>query len=231
MFDDGNDDFFSSEDIFGSGNTGNSDSNGGSLGDSSGWGSSQSDDESYDLSSLGTTEDTSGNSGFGESNTNSRKNTIKYAIIILVALVLLIFLITGLRKWLDKDANNQRDIGASNTTVETSDTVQSGTSTVGTVGGSWVEFNGTSSFEFSSQIESTFTATNIRYFASVANSYEDKSIKAVVTGNVSGLVGSYEMEIPYDMASGLSVGVSFKCYYKIADAGEYKVVTGITYKQ
>ena len=224
MFD-SDDDFFSSGDIFGtSGDDSDSDDDGSSSG------------ESYNLDDL-MIPDSPSDSGVGLGTGEEKekgKEVLKYAIIAIIGLVILLIVTTGIRK-LDsskrEDTKPKREV----TTVKDKDgynkdsevTSSTNNSESNTSGGGWTKFESYSSFEFSNEIESTFTVTGIEYYATVSNSYNDKSVKAVLTGNISGLVGTYMMEVPYDKAENISIGLSFKCYYKIADSGKYKVVTGI----
>ncbi len=228
MFDN-DDDFFSSEGIFGTSNQNSSDTGNSSFGG-----------ESYNLDDLmlpGSDSVETNNNGNGLSFGDGKakgKEVLKYAIIAIIGLVILLIVAIGVRKLGSskrEDTKPKKEV----TTVKDKDgynkdsEVPSSTnnSESNTSGGGWTKFESYSSFEFSNEIESTFTVTGIEYYATVSNSYNDKSVKAVLTGNISGLVGTYMMEVPYDKAENISIGLSFKCYYKIADSGKYKVVAGI----
>lgn len=70
----------------------------------------------------------------------------------------------------------------------------------------WIKFTSTDGLTFEDSAESSFTITNIEYFAKVVNSQNDKIVKCVLKGNISGLVGTYEIEIPYSESLNLSIG-------------------------
>lgn len=93
----------------------------------------------------------------------------------------------------------------------------------------WVQVSIDNQINFDSTIESSFTVTNIRHYALVTNKNNDKQLKSLVTGNISGLVGTYEIEIPFDKAQNLSVGAVFEVSYKITELNGYSVISGIKY--
>lgn len=78
-------------------------------------------------------------------------------------------------------------------------------------------------------VESTFTITDLRHYGMVSNTNNDKQIKSVVKGNISGLVGTYEMELPTYKAMKLSVGTSFKITYQLQEQNGYKIIGDIQY--
>lgn len=78
-------------------------------------------------------------------------------------------------------------------------------------------------------IESNFTITELKHYAMVTSSQNDKQVKSIAKGNISGLVGTYEMEIPTYMALKLSVGNSFKIKYQLKEQNGYKLIGDIQY--
>lgn len=83
----------------------------------------------------------------------------------------------------------------------------------------WIKFSNTDELTFEGSAESSFTVTNIEYFAKVVNSQNDKIVKCVLKGNISGLVGTYEVEIPYSNSLSLSVGniLNIRYTYHVAN--------------
>lgn len=81
----------------------------------------------------------------------------------------------------------------------------------------WIAFNDNLNLEFNLEAEADFTVTSIQNYVKVANADNDKIIKSVVKGNISGLVGTYEIELPYDKASKLDTGTLIKMKYRYCE--------------
>ena len=81
----------------------------------------------------------------------------------------------------------------------------------------WIAFNDNLNLEFNLEAEADFTVTSIQNYVKVANADNDKIIKSVVKGNISGLVGTYEVELPYDKASKLDTGTLIKMKYRYCE--------------
>lgn len=93
--------------------------------------------------------------------------------------------------------------------------------------GGWDEIE-LSELAFSSVINGDFTVTSIKAYVKDSKTGE-KTVKAVVTGGISGLSGTYELEIPYSKAEKLVVGDSFSVKYRIAKLNDYTIVGDISY--
>lgn len=93
--------------------------------------------------------------------------------------------------------------------------------------GGWDEIE-LSELAFSNVINGDFTVTSIKAYVKDSKTGE-KTVKAVVTGGISGLSGTYELEIPYSKAEKLSVGDSFSVKYRIAKLNDYTIVGDISY--
>lgn len=93
--------------------------------------------------------------------------------------------------------------------------------------GGWDEIE-LSELAFSNVINGDFTVTSIKAYVKDSKTGE-KTVKAVVTGGVSGLSGTYELEIPYSKAEKLAVGDSFSVKYRIAKLNDYTIVGDISY--
>ena len=93
--------------------------------------------------------------------------------------------------------------------------------------GGWDEIE-LSELAFSNVINGDFTVTSIRAYVKDSKTGE-KTVKAVVTGGISGLSGTYELEIPYSKAEKLAVGDSFSVKYRIAKLNDYTIVGDISY--
>lgn len=93
--------------------------------------------------------------------------------------------------------------------------------------GGWDEIE-LSELAFSNVINGDFTVTSIKAYVKDSKTGE-KTVKAVVTGGISGLSGTYELEIPYSKAEKLSVGDSFSVKYRIAKLNDYTIMGDISY--
>lgn len=93
--------------------------------------------------------------------------------------------------------------------------------------GGWDEIE-LSELAFSNVINGDFTVTSIKAYVKDSKTGE-KTVKAVVTGGISGLSGTYELEIPYSKAEKLAVGDSFSVKYRIAKLNNYTIVGDISY--
>lgn len=93
--------------------------------------------------------------------------------------------------------------------------------------GGWDEIE-LSELAFSNVINGDFTVTSIKAYVKDSRTGE-KTVKAVVTGGISGLSGTYELEIPYSKAEKLAVGDSFSVKYRIAKLNDYTIVGDISY--
>lgn len=93
--------------------------------------------------------------------------------------------------------------------------------------GGWDEIE-LSELAFSNVINGDFTVTSIKAYVKDSKTGE-KAVKAVVTGGISGLSGTYELEIPYSKAEKLAVGDSFSVKYRIAKLNDYTIVGDISY--
>ena len=93
--------------------------------------------------------------------------------------------------------------------------------------GGWDEIE-ISELAFSNVINGDFTVTSIKSYVKDSKTGE-KTVKAVVTGGISGLSGTYELEIPYSKAEKLAVGDSFSVKYRIAKLNDYTIVGDISY--
>lgn len=77
----------------------------------------------------------------------------------------------------------------------------------------WKIFSGVD-VEFDRENEASFTVIDIKSYVNVGNSSDVIKTKSIVKGNISGLVGDFEIEMPYTKASYLNKGTVLKIKYK-----------------
>lgn len=99
----------------------------------------------------------------------------------------------------------------------------------GSAVGGWTKLDQYTSLNEGTLITSSFTITDITFYATAVNGQADKQVKTVLTGNISGLVGTYQIEVPYTTGGKLSIGNSFDISYNLIEANGYKVIDGIVY--
>ena len=154
---------------------------------------------------------------------NNDKNKIIKTSVIAIGVGLLIILVafglTRVNPSKKTKTPNKKISSNTNTAVSNLSTKESG----------WVQFALDEPIVFETVIKSSFTVTSIKHFARVSNDNNDKQVKSIVTGNISGLVGTYELEIPFDKAQYLSIGSVFEVSYKIIEMNGYAVVSGVEY--
>lgn len=101
--------------------------------------------------------------------------------------------------------------------------------TIGTVEASWKVFTQGPEKELDSVVDSNFTVTSIQHVAKVVNEKNDIMIKSVVKGNISGLVGTYEVDIPYEKAKYLEIGTVFNIKYHYTVENGMRIIGEIEY--
>ena len=159
-------------------------------------------------------------------NDSGDKNKIIKTAIFAIGAGLLIVIIAFSVNRVGRNKSNK----SSNTTTKKQ--VEKSVSDIATVSqrkNDWVQFGTDDVIEFETTLTSSFTITEIKHYALVTNSSNDKQLKSVLKGNISGLVGTYEIEIPFEKAQKLDVGTVFEVSYKMKKLNGYSVISSIEY--
>lgn len=223
---DGSNDPFGFDDFNLSGDPGDSD--GGNYdfdGDDFSFGGNDTDDK-IDIDSFDGDLDDIGNGHDNTPNNSGDKNKIIKTAISAIGAGLLIVIIAFSINRVGSNKGNKRS------NVTTKKQVEKSVSNVNTVSqkkNDWVQFRADDVIEFETTITSSFTITEIKHYALVTNSSNDKQLKSVLTGNISGLVGTYEIEVPFEKAQKLDVGTVFEVSYKMKKLNGYSVISSIEY--
>ena len=94
----------------------------------------------------------------------------------------------------------------------------------------WMEFNSSSEIVFQEDYkELVFTVTGVHHYVKQEGT-NALSIKTTLTGSLSGMSGSYEMDIPYDKGSLISVGTEFTVKVQLGEYNGRTVIGEISYK-
>lgn len=161
---------------------------------------------------------------------DSRKSILKTAFIsigvgaVIILVALFIFARVGKGPTEPKSTPTQRPVQTQTPSNQVVEPPSQATSY-----NNWVEFRSEYDTDFSTVISSTFTVTNIQNFACVVNENNDKIVKSIITGNISGLIGTYEAEIPYDIGRHITLGTTVKCEYSLWAQDGVKVIGGIKF--
>lgn len=93
----------------------------------------------------------------------------------------------------------------------------------------WQSVSDIGDISIGKEISAVFTVTDVRNFVKFVNSNNDFELKTVVTGNLSGFTGSYELNIPFSKGSKLNVGDTFDVGVQIGNYHDKTVVCEIKY--
>jgi len=94
---------------------------------------------------------------------------------------------------------------------------------------SWKEFTQGLENDIDNVISSNFTVTSIQHFAKVVNDKNVVIVRSVVKGNISGLVGTYEIVLPYKKARYLKIGSVFDIKYHYVVENGIMIIDEIEY--
>lgn len=94
----------------------------------------------------------------------------------------------------------------------------------------WIEITSGENVVFSENYaEMTFTITNIKHLTRVVDTNKNLVIKTTLQGSISGLPGTYELDIPYNKGVKLVVGSNFTVYVQLGSFNGKTVVGEIRY--
>lgn len=92
----------------------------------------------------------------------------------------------------------------------------------------WTEIDPDKNIRFSDPISADFTPTNVRHYVKTTTTGEIE-VKSIVTGSISGLTGTYELEIPYSQGCLLERGQYFNVTYRIGEMNGQQIISDIVY--
>ena len=97
----------------------------------------------------------------------------------------------------------------------------------------WTEITSSENVVFNENTtEMTFTVTGITHKARAVDASETLVVKTTLTGSISGLPGTYELDIPYDKGvkiESLGIGTQFTVHVQLGSYNGRTVVGNITY--
>ena len=211
-------DFDFEDDIFGSSNSSDSDFD---IGLSDGFGpSNDSDSEFGDFGSSSEQHEVS----------DGKSQVIKQAAVIAIIGILLIALGFGLVKWLTGGNKDDVKQPQQQQQVVTTQPNNPQTQVSNQSNNGWNKFSSADNLVFyEDRMAAEFTITAINHYVKVVDSENNLSVKTVLTGSISGFIGTYELEVPYYKGCQLSVGNHFKVQVQVGESNGKLVVGDIQY--
>lgn len=143
--------------------------------------------------------------------------SVKKAAILLgiagFAVVVIVFIIASSVKNGSKPSNPAKE--SENVAASSQITVTSNTN--------WIELSSKDKVTVKEALKGTFTVAEVKSYARVTDGTNHSiQTKSIVKGTIGGLVGLYEIEIPYDKALYLGIGNTFEVEYDILTAENMK---------
>lgn len=94
----------------------------------------------------------------------------------------------------------------------------------------WVRISVDEDMKFNALKDSEFTVINISHFAKIVNENGDKVVKSTIKGYISGLIGTYEVDIPYDKAKYIKEGTILKVEYSYTMRDDNIILNEINFR-
>ena len=85
-----------------------------------------------------------------------------------------------------------------------------------------IEFN-------SEKVSCSFTITGIEHQVRVVSNVSELQVRTILTGNLSGFTGSYQIEVPYSKGCLLSIGKMFNVEVEVGSKDDFTVIGTISY--
>ena len=189
------------------------------------------------------------NGGSGaENNTVSKSNgTVKLAVItcaVCFIVLIVIFVIWSNLGKDDKDTSKQNVSDTQveqvvtdnkNSTTQGSEQKQENVPTVAPVipnntvekADAWVEIDLSTVGTISQPIPGYFTVTEVKTYAKLKGNENGNYLKSILYGNITSLQGTYELVIPTESASKVSVGDVISIEYSTVNIGDKKILVDI----
>lgn len=89
----------------------------------------------------------------------------------------------------------------------------------------WTVIEADKTINLDSEVTAVFTVTGIKHLAKQTG--VETAVKSVATGSISGLSGTYDIELPYSLARFVTVGNTLKLKYKIGQINGQSVVSDL----
>lgn len=181
--------------------------------------------------------------GQSEQNSEDVRNTKKQAILVtlfgIIGVIIVVF--TADKFLLNSDSQEKKDNTVVNKVKESfksEDTVKETDTKVhiinenndNNINYEWSEIKEDSDIEWKSKYTKlTFTITKINHYARTVDVNSNLEIKTVITGCLSGIAGTYSLDVPYEKGSKLVIGDYFTVQVKLGTYKDKLVIGDIVY--
>ena len=174
--------------------------------------------------------------GFGELNGDNeelndgdKKQIVKQAVILVAIGVILIVVAISLRGFI-KNFKLQPSEPKKPQTTTSQPAQQSNThGNTQNKSSEWKAF-AKDEIEFNSEkVSCTFTITGIEHQVRVVSNVSELQVRTILTGNLSGFTGSYQIEVPYSKGCLLSIGKMFNVEVEVGSKDDFTVIGTISY--
>lgn len=167
-----------------------------------------------------------------------KQEVTKVSIIIVViglAVIIVAFMImralSNKAVGVKKEYNNKNTVNDVYNNSKTGENIGSGRIKDNINESSWVEFSTTDGeIRFDEEyVDCIFTIIDIRHFVKVVDNEGGLALKSILSGNLSGFMGIYELNIPYSKGVQLKRGNKFEVVVELGEYGNKVVVGEINY--
>lgn len=189
-----------------------------------------SDDDDIDLDDTSGTMVSTGSSTEDEDNKNKIKRVaffgLALALVLVVAICIVVKIAAGVKakdtEKVDKKANAQVE-----QSYDTQTTDGNANNTIGITGSTgWVEITDNAwTFDDAKQ-EGTLSVTSVKTYANYNTSAGEAQLKTVVNGGVSGLAGTYEVNLPVELSGLVKVGTKLEVEYNMTQDANGDIIIG-----
>lgn len=174
--------------------------------------------------------------------TDDKKKVKRQAMMMVVGGIAAVILLILLIGFLDRAANNKKNVSNVNEQVNTvngNNDIKSSQTQQSTSNSreklkennlTWTEITNNEAIEFAqNSTELVFTVTGIKHYARAVDTNNNLMVKTTLTGSLSGLAGSFNLDIPYDKGCRLVVGSEFAVQVQLGTYNGKTVVGEIKY--
>lgn len=200
---------------------------------------------SYDSQQAQQADNTINGDSGAENNTVSKSNgTVKLAVITCAVCFIVLVVIFVIWSNLGKGASKQNVSDTQveqvvtdnkNSTAQGSEQKQKNVPTVASAipnntvekVDAWVEIDLSTIGTISQPIPGYFTVTEVKTYAKLKGNEKGNYLKSILYGNITGLQGTYELVIPTESASKVSIGDVISVEYSTVNIGSEKILVDI----
>lgn len=153
-----------------------------------------------------------------QSNEQNNKQVAKFAIIVGIIVFIIALVFIGIANKDDEIETKAPDT-QSNNTQNNSKPVENTQGQENTIN-NWVSLSGDDNVNFVKLVKSNITITDKSSFA--LQNKDTIQLKTIISGNISGLIGTYEIEVSYSQGLKINIGDTKDIEYELGEYGANK---------